>query len=286
MVHNSLSVPRSVTRFAPSPTGALHLGHVAAALWARRRGERLLVRLEDIDATRCRPVYAEWIQQDLDWLGLAGEGPVRRQSRHMGEYAAALQRLRAAGLLYPCFCTRTDIAREIAAIGAAPHGPDGAALYPGTCRALPEQERRQRLAAGLPHAWRLDIAAATSRVVRLDWYEAGQGRVAADPLAFGDVVLGRKDVPASYHLCVTHDDALQGVTLVTRAEDLKPATGLHRLLQTLLGWPEPAYAHHPLLRDGRGVRLSKRTGAPAIRDLRAAGLSPADVLALLPPPFR
>jgi glutamyl-Q tRNA(Asp) synthetase len=277
-----------VTRFAPSPTGFLHLGHAHSALagWRRARaaGGRFLLRIEDIDPLRCRPDFAATIEEDLAWLGLDWDGPVRAQSAHLAEYRAVLEGLAARGLLYPCFCTRADIAREIAASAAAPHlapmGPDGP-LYPGTCRRLSRDERAARVAAGEPHALRLDIAAALQAVpAGLSFAEEGEGRIACDPARFGDVVLARKDIPASYHLCVTHDDALQGVTLVTRGEDLKPATDLHRLLQALLGWPAPAYAHHRLLTDGTGRRLAKRDRAETLRELRARGISPAEARAL------
>jgi glutamyl-Q tRNA(Asp) synthetase len=278
-------LPRAaVTRFAPSPTGHLHLGHAHSALFAaalaEAAGGRFLLRLEDIDRTRCRPDYAAAIGEDLAWLGLAWEGPVRVQSRHMPEYHQALHRLAAHGLLYPCFCTRADIQREVAAAGHAPHGPDGP-LYPGTCRRLSAVERADRVAAGDPYALRLDMAAAMAAAPPgLSFHELGEGRLRCDPAQFGDVVLARKDVPASYHLCVTHDDALQGVTLVTRGADLKPAAHLHRLLQALLGWPEPAYAHHPLVLGPDGRRLAKRDNAPTLRALREAGRSPAEVRAL------
>ncbi|MBL6455874.1 tRNA glutamyl-Q(34) synthetase GluQRS [Belnapia sp. T6] len=273
-----------VTRFAPSPTGLLHLGHAHAALtaWiaARRAGGQFLLRIEDIDTTRCRPEFAAAIPDDLAWLGLTWDGPVRSQSAHLPEYRAALDRLAARGLLYPCFCTRAEIAREVAAAGQAPHGPDGP-LYPGTCRRLPPAERAARIAAGTPYALRLDMAAALAVAPRdLSFEEVGEGRLRCDPAQFGDAVLARKEVPASYHLCVTHDDALQGVTLVTRGLDLKPATHLHRLLQALLDWPEPRYAHHPLLTDAAGRRLAKRDGAPSLRSLREAGLRPEAVRAM------
>jgi glutamyl-Q tRNA(Asp) synthetase len=276
--------PGAVTRFAPSPTGGLHLGHAHAALFAAslaaRAGGRFLLRLEDIDTTRCRPEFAAGILADLAWLGLVWEQPVRVQSVHFDEYRAILVRLDAQGLLYPCFCTRTAIASEIAASGGAPQGPDGP-LYPGTCRHLSAGARAARLAAGEGHALRLDIAAALAVLGRpLSYHELGQGRRACDPARFGDVVLARRDVPASYHLCVTHDDAAQGVTLVTRGVDLQPATDLHRLLQELLGWPEPAYAHHPLILGVDGKRLAKREGAPTLTALRAAGMAPAAVRAL------
>ena len=266
------------TRFAPSPTGPMHLGHVAAARFARDRGRRFLLRFEDIDPGRCRPEHAAAMEEDMVWLGLQWEGPVRVQSAHLPEYAAVLARLRGMDLLYPCFCTRTEIAREVAGAGHAPHGPDGAALYPGTCRHLDPAARADRIAEGRAFAWRLDMAAASRRAGSLTWCEAGQGRLSGNPEAFGDVVLGRKDAPASYHLCVTHDDALQGVTLVTRGTDLMHATAVHRLLQALMGWPEPHYAHHGLLLGPDGRRLSKRDGAAAVRALREAGMPAAEVL--------
>ncbi|MBU8538299.1 tRNA glutamyl-Q(34) synthetase GluQRS [Falsiroseomonas tokyonensis] len=280
-----MTAPRPlVTRFAPSPTGFLHLGHAHSALagWRRARAGqgRFLLRLEDIDSTRCRPEFAEAIQEDLAWLGLEWDGPVRVQSRHMADYAETLAALSDRGLLFPCFCTRRDIAREIAGSASAPHGPDGP-LYPGICRRLSQAEREARLARGEPHALRLDMPRALERAgPGLSFAEAGRGRLACTAARFGDVVLARKDVPASYHLCVTHDDARDGVTLVTRGEDLLPATDLHRLLQALMGWPEPAYAHHPLLTDAEGRRLAKRDRAQTLRELRARGVSPAEARAL------
>jgi glutamyl-Q tRNA(Asp) synthetase len=274
----------TVTRFAPSPTGRLHLGHAHAALlaWqaARESGGRFLLRIEDIDPARCRPEYTLAILEDLAWLGLDWDGPPRIQSAHLPDYRAALDRLAGMNLLYPCFCTRADIAREVAASGHAPHGPDGV-LYPGTCRRLSTADRAARIAAGEPYALRLDMAAALARLDGpLFFEEAGRGRLRCDPVRFGDVVLARKDTPASYHLCVTHDDALQGVTLVTRADDLLPATDLHRLLQALLGWPAPRYRHHGLLLGADGRRLSKRDNAPALAALREAGRTPGEVRAL------
>ncbi|MES2712304.1 MAG: tRNA glutamyl-Q(34) synthetase GluQRS [Pseudomonadota bacterium] len=260
-----------VTRFAPSPTGFLHLGHACSALiaWraARDAGGRFLLRIEDIDTTRCRPEFATAIEEDLAWLGLDWDGEVRVQSHHFTDYAGTLEALRGGGLLYPCFCTRAEIA------AAAPHGPE--AVYPGTCKHLTQSDAEARIAAGASHAWRLHMDRAASGR-RLSFCEHGARR-ACDPMLFGDVVLARKDTPASYHLCVTHDDAAQGVTLVTRGEDLLPATAIHRLLQVVMGWPEPAYVHHRLLVDAAGQRLAKRDGAPAIRALREAGLSPAAV---------
>lgn len=272
-----------VTRFAPSPTGYLHLGHAHSALqgWRRARaaGGRFLLRIEDIDPGRCRTDYADAILEDLAWLGLDWDGEVRVQSRHLPEYRAALGLLSARGLLYPCLCTRAEIAREVAASAAAPHGPDGP-LYPGTCRRLSASERTERLARGDPHALRLDMARALAAAPHdLSYVEEGRGRLRCNPARFGDAVLARKDAPASYHLCVTHDDALGGVTLVTRGEDLQAATDLHRLLQALMGWPEPTYAHHALLTDATGRRLAKRDRAATLRDLRACGVTSAQVRA-------
>lgn len=271
--------PAVVTRFAPSPTGYLHLGHAYAALIAHARargaGGRFLLRIENIDATRARPEYEAAILEDMRWLGLDWDGPLRRQQAHLADYAAALAALRERDLLYPCFCTRADIAREIAASGQAPHGPDGP-IYPGTCARLPPQIAASRIAAGEAHCWRLRTARAAAMTGPLDYEEEGRGRVSCDPCAFGDVVLARKDCPASYHLCVCHDDALQGVTLVTRGEELRAATDLHRLLQSLMGWPAPAYAHHRLLTDAQGRKLSKRDGAPSLKTLREGGTTPAE----------
>jgi glutamyl-Q tRNA(Asp) synthetase len=276
-------LPGPVTRFAPSPTGLLHLGHAHSALiaWraARQAGGRFLLRIEDIDRARCRPEFTEALLEDLAWLGLDWDGPLRVQSLHLAEYRAALDALLARGLLYPCFCTRAGIAREVAAIGAAPHGPEGV-LYPGTCRRLPAEDRAARIASGVPYALRLDMAAALAITGPLSFEELGQGRLRCDPARFGDAVLARKDSPASYHLCVTQDDARQGVTLVTRGADLKPATDLHRLLQALMGWPEPAYRHHALLLGPDGKRLAKRDGAPSLRALREGGATPAAVRAM------
>ncbi len=260
------------TRFAPSPTGYLHLGHAYSALFARARGERFLLRIEDIDHTRCRPEYTTAIAEDLSWLGITWDGPIRIQSAHAAEHEAALARLRP--LLYPCFCTRADIA----AAGGAPQGPDGP-IYPGTCRTLPPAERDRRISAGHPHAWRLDTARATPGP--LFFTDRTRGRLRCTPETLGDVVLARKDAGLSYHLCVVCDDAAQGVTLVTRGEDLLPATAIHRLLQTLLDLPEPLYEHHPLLLDADGKRLAKRDNAPTLRSLRAAGETAAAVVARL-----
>jgi glutamyl-Q tRNA(Asp) synthetase len=273
----------AVTRFAPSPTGLLHLGHAYAALFAwraaREAGGRFLLRIEDIDPGRCRPEHDAAILEDLAWLGLDWDGPVRRQSEHLADYTGALDRLRGMGLVYPCFCTRADIAREIAAAGHAPHGPDGP-LYPGLCRALGAGERVARIAAGEAHAWRLDVAAAAAEAGPLHWTDRSHGTIAADPESLGDVVLARKDVATSYHLAVTVDDALQGVTLVTRGEDLFHATHVHRLLQALLDLPVPEWQHHPLLTGPEGRRFAKRDRALTLRALREAGHTPAEVRAM------
>jgi glutamyl-Q tRNA(Asp) synthetase len=271
-----------VTRFAPSPTGLLHLGHAYSALFAWRRARetrgRFLLRIEDIDQTRCRPEFTGAILEDLAWLGLDWDGPVRLQSQHFDNYRRALDRLAGDGLLYPCFCTRAEIQAEIARAGAAPHGSDGL-LYPGTCRALSASEREARIAAGASYALRLDAARAVARAGPLEWEDAEAGRVVADPASHGDVVLARKETPASYHLAVTVDDALQGVTLVTRGRDLFAATHVHRLLQALLELPTPSYWHHRLLTDASGQRFAKRDRALTLRALREAGKTAAEVRA-------
>jgi glutamyl-Q tRNA(Asp) synthetase len=265
-----------VTRFAPSPTGHLHLGHAHAALYAWGRAHeaegRFLLRIEDIDRIRCREEFVAGIVDDLTWLGIDWDGLVRRQSEHWDDYRDALGLLEASGLLYPCFCTRTDIAHA----AAAPHGSEGP-VYPGTCRRLSDAERQRRLATGAPYALRLDTARACTRTGPLTWFDEIAGAVAADPLALGDVVLARKEMPASYHLAVTVDDAIQGVTLVTRARDLFAATHIHRLLQALLGLPVPRWHHHPLLTDAAGKRFAKRDRAPTLRALRDAGRTPEEV---------
>lgn len=253
----------TVTRFAPSPTGRLHLGHAWSAIlahdFARSRGGRFLLRIEDIDGTRSRPEHVVTILADLAWLGLTWEGAATFQSGRLSLYQGALDRLRGQGLLYPCFCTRAEIAGAL----TAPHGPTPA--YPGTCRGLDPAGRWDE-----PHCWRLDMAGAVARAGPLEWSDHGR-TIAADPLAQGDVVLARKDAPASYHLAVTVDDAAQGVTDVVRGQDLFAATHVHRLLQALLDLPVPAWHHHALLVGEDGERLAKRHGAPALASLRAAG---------------
>jgi len=272
---------KETTRFAPSPTGHLHLGHAYAALFAvdAADGGRFLVRIEDIDGTRCRPEYETAIAEDLAWLGLAWETPVRRQSEHMAAYRAAVDRLAAMNLVYPCFCTRTEIAAEIARSASAPQGPDGP-RYPGTCRGLSRDERDQRIAGGANYAQRLDMAAACAHAGPLAFHDRARGETIADPARFGDIVLARKDAPASYHIAVIVDDAAQGVTLVTRGADLFESTHIHRVLQALLGLPTPDYHHHKLLADDAGKRLAKRHDALSLRTLRAQGHTADQVRAM------
>jgi len=272
------------TRFAPSPTGPLHLGHAYSALFAaeaaRRSGGRFFLRIEDIDRTRCRAEFTDAIIDDLSWLGLAWERPVRHQSAHMDDYAVALDQLQQRGLLYPCFCTRRDIKAEIEAAGHAPHGPDGP-HYPGTCRNRSGAEQTERIEQGQEFALRLNMAEAVLQTGRLTWVDSGKGVVIATPEIFGDVVLARKDVPTSYHLAVTADDHRQNVTLVTRGEDLFQATHIHRMLQSLLDLNTPAYHHHHLLTDADGKRYAKRDKALTLRHLRDSGKSPGDVFGMI-----
>jgi glutamyl-Q tRNA(Asp) synthetase len=286
-----LAMPAPVYRFAPSPNGLLHLGHAYSALlnfeMAQRTGGRFLLRIEDIDTSRCRPEFETAIYEDLAWLGIAWEQPVRRQSEHFDAYGDALEKLHGHGLLYPSFESRTEIAQRVATLvrerGTWPRDPDGAPLYPGNRREMSANERTQRMSAGEPYALRLDMAAAIARAGSLDWWEGtedGNRGVAADPAAWGDVVLGRKDVPTSYHLAVVIDDALQGVTDVVRGQDLFAATSVHRLLQHLLGLPAPRYRHHRLVLDVDGRKLAKSTGATALRHMRADGVAPNAVRAL------
>lgn len=269
-----------VFRFAPSPNGPLHLGHALSALLnaerARAAGGRLLLRIEDIDTIRCRPEYEAAIRDDLAWLGIAYETPPRRQSEHFDDYRAALDRLTAMGLVYPAFLSRAEM-KAHAADPALPRDPDGAPLYPGTDRDLDPAEAAERIAAGRPYALRLKMAEAVRRAGPLDWRERQEGLVPADPARWGDVVLARKETPTSYHLSVVVDDALQGVTDIVRGRDLYHATSVHRLLQALLGLPQPAYEHHRLILGADGRKLSKSEGAQALGALRAAGATPADI---------
>jgi len=279
-----------VFRFAPSPNGYLHLGHAYSALLnfdsARASGGRLLLRIEDIDTARCRPEFEAAVYQDLAWLGIAWEKPVRRQSEHLSDYRAAIEKLSAQGLIYPSFESRAEIARLVAereAEGPWPRDPDGGPLYPGLAKTLSLDQRARLLESGVPYALRLDMAAACARSGDLGWIEHGEGpdgetgAVAARPEAWGDVILARKETPTSYHLSVVIDDALQGVTDVVRGRDLFWSTSVHRLLQQLLGIPHPAYRHHRLVSDRAGQKLAKSTQATGLRELRAAGITPTDI---------
>jgi glutamyl-Q tRNA(Asp) synthetase len=283
-----------IFRFAPSPNGYLHLGHALSALlnadMARAKGGQLLLRIEDIDAARCRPEYEIAIYEDLRWLRLRWETPVRRQSEHWDDYRAALARLEAMGLLYSSFETRAEIARMVAARemhGAWPRDPDGAPLYPGSAKNIADGERKRRMGSGEPYALRLDMRAALARVGALTWVETGagpadeSGTVIANPADWGDVILARKETPTSYHLAVIVDDAAQGVTDVVRGRDLFHATAIHRLLQMLLGLPQPRYHHHRLILDADGNKLSKSTQATGLRELRAHGASVAKIRRLV-----
>ena len=274
--------PATITRFAPSPTGLLHHGHALAAqvAWesAQAVGGTFLVRIEDIDFTRCRPAFEDAIFEDLAWLGFSWPSPVWRQSTRLPAYAAALHQLEQLGVLYPCFCTR----QEIAAAVTAPQG-EASPVYPGTCRQRSRKERTRRMAEGQPWAWRLDATPAMAITGPLSWQDALAGPQQADLSALGDVVLARKDVATSYHLSVVVDDAAQGVTLVTRGEDLFDSTHVHRVLQALLGLPVPQWHHHRLVCDASGKRLAKRDAARSLASLRASGLHPADVRQRLGP---
>ena len=287
-------MPPPVFRFAPSPNGYLHLGHAYSALLnfdlAIQTGGRFLLRIEDIDATRCKPEFETAICEDLAWLGLAWETPVRRQSGHLACYREALAKLSAQGLVYPSFESRAEIARLVAqreADAPWPRDPDGAPLYPGVAKLLASDASAGRIEAGVPFALRLDMAAARARAGDLGWFEHGggpdgeTGMVAARPEAWGDVILARKETPTSYHLSVVIDDALQGVTEVVRGQDLFRSTSVHRLLQALLGLAQPAYRHHRLVLDGAGLKLSKSTQATGLRELRAGGATPADIRRLV-----
>ena len=287
-------MPPPVFRFAPSPNGYLHLGHAYSALLnfdlAQQSGGRFLLRIEDIDPTRCKPEFETAIYQDLDWLGIAWEQPVRRQSRHLADYRDTIEKLSARGLLYPSFESRAEIAKLVEqreANGQWPRDPDGVPLYPGTAKLLSADQRGRLLQSGAPFALRLDMAAARATAGDLTWIERGEGpagetgAVVARPEAWGDVILARRETPTSYHLAVAIDDALQGVTEVVRGRDLFWSTSVHRLLQALLGLPPPAYRHHRLILDDACQKLSKSTGATGLRELRAGGASAADVRRLV-----
>ena len=279
-----------VFRFAPSPNGYLHLGHAFSALLnadlARQAGGSLLLRIEDIDRARCRPEFETAIYEDLGWLGITWQQPVRRQSEHLADYRAALDRLAGLGLVYPSFESRAAIAKLVAQreqSGPWPRDPDGAPLYPGVARELSESERARLIDQATPYALRLDMAAAIARAGLLAWTEQGEGpnrergRIVANPQAWGDVILARKETPTSYHLSVVVDDALQGVNEVVRGNDLFHSTSVHVLLQHLLGLPQPVYRHHRLLMDDTGHKLSKSTHATGLRELRATGATPAEI---------
>ena len=275
-----MSDTRQVFRFAPSPNGFLHRGHAFSALLndrlARESGGRFLLRIEDIDTGRARPEFEQAIYEDLAWLGLDWERPVRRQSEHFDDYAGALKRLDAMGLLFSCECRRSDVARAAHARPDASYDPDGAPHYPGTCRLKPNRSAEEVLATG-GVALRLDMRKAIERAGQgLAWRE-GESIVSADPARWGDVILARKDTPASYHLAVVVDDAIQGVTTVVRGRDLYHATSLHRLLQRLLDLPEPRYRHHDLLRDATGEKLAKSRESETLGDLRGSGHSAAAI---------
>jgi len=287
-------MPPPVFRFAPSPNGHLHLGHAYSAVlnaaMARRVGGRFLLRIEDIDATRCRPEFEAAIYEDLAWLGISWETPVRRQSEHFARYREAVGELSAQGLIYPSFESRAEIARLVAQREAAapwPRDPDGAPLYPGAAKSLSPEQRQQRIGQSVPYALRLDMEAALARTKDLAWREDGAGPggehgfVKAAPQAWGDVILARKETPTSYHLSVVIDDALQGVTDVVRGRDLFWSTGVHLLLQQLLGMPQPVYRHHRLIEDASGHKLSKSTQATALRELRGQGVTPAEIRSLV-----
>lgn len=273
--------PVNLTRFAPSPTGYLHLGHAYAARFAfeaaRASGGRFWLRIEDIDRSRCRPEFEQAMLEDLRWLEMHWDGVMRRQSEHMETYGQALRELERLGVLYPCFCSRRTIRIEVDQAGRAPHGPSDEPLYPGICRGLEGRERDARIDNGEPYALRLDVARAMELVGELWWEDVRAGWIKADPASLGDVVLARKDVPTSYHLAVTVDDGLQGVNLVTRGEDLFHATHIHRLLQALLGIKPPRWYHHNLIASTNGQRMAKRNQAVTLRHLRTTGLRPADI---------
>jgi len=274
-----------VTRFAPSPTGELHLGSAYSALVAWKRAREgngtFLLRIEDIDIRRSRRVFESSIEADLKWLGLAWDGTVRRQSEHFSEYGQVLDNLTRRGLIYPCFCSRADIAVSTSAPQGLAHGPDGP-LYPGTCRHRTVEERRRLIAEGREFCLRLDAGKAATEAGPYHFVDEARGQIEGAPKLFGDVVLARKDTPTSYHLAVTVDDHVQGVTLVTRGEDLLPSTHVHGLLQRLLGYATPLYAHHRLLMGADGKRLAKRDKSTSIRSLRESGQTPEDVFRLLP----
>jgi glutamyl-Q tRNA(Asp) synthetase len=283
--------PSVVLRFAPSPNGRLHLGHALSALLndriARRLGGICRLRIEDIDPVRSKPEFTDAIVADLAWLGLTYPEPIRHQSRHLAEFAAARERLAASGLAYPCFCSRGAIRAQVAAAGATARDPDGSPLYPGICRHRDPEEVRARLDAGEAHTWRLDMARALAAAAAGGPFayrafdDGGERSVPCDPAAWGDAVIARRDVPTSYHLSVVHDDAVEGITHVVRGADLEAATGLHILLQRLLGVPSPRYRHHGLIQDEEGRKLAKSRSSTSLADLRAEGVDPGAIRASL-----
>ncbi|WP_262693864.1 tRNA glutamyl-Q(34) synthetase GluQRS [Kordiimonas aquimaris] len=282
MVTEKNTAGHFVTRFAPSPTGFLHKGHAFAAMTAYRRAQKengtFLLRIEDIDQTRCKSAFVNAIYEDLSWLGLTWPEPVRIQSEHYGDYKNALDQLENLGLLYPCFCTRKDIQRELKAAQSAPHSMDGP-VYPGTCKKLPNSEIKAKISAGRPYAIRLNLKRALSYIQEpIGWHDEIYNYTSASPDILGDIVLARKDVPTSYHLSVVVDDALQKVSHIIRGDDLLHTTHIHVVLQKLLELPAPIYHHHSLLLDDKGERLAKRIGAPSIRDDRAAGITAQEYL--------
>lgn len=280
-----------VLRFAPSPNGRLHLGHAFSALLndriAKEFGGVCRLRIEDIDPVRSKPDFTDAILTDLAWLGLTYPEPIRHQSRHLDEYAAARDRLAQAGLAYPCFCSRGEIRASVAASGATARDPDGSPLYPGTCRHRDPKEVEARLRAGEPHTWRLDMVRALAAASFGEPFgyttfdDAGERWVPCDPAAWGDAVIARRDVPTSYHLSVVYDDAVEGITHVVRGADLEAATGLHILLQRLLGLPTPRYHHHGLIQDEEGRKLAKSRASTSLAELRAEGVTPGAIRARL-----
>ena len=274
----------TILRFAPSPSGYLHLGHAYSALFSATQAEKLkgrfLLRIEDIDTTRCRKSFEDAIYEDLGWLGVRWEEPVRIQSQHMDDYKKAIEKLDDKSLIYPCFCTRKEIQAEIQRSGKAPHGPDGQ-IYPGTCSNLSQTQRQDKIDQGQPYALRLNMKKSIKLAGPLTWQDMAAGQIEATPEDFGDVILARKDISTSYHLSVTVDDALQDVNYITRGRDLFEATHVHRLLQALLGLPVPTWHHHDLICDDKGARLAKRHNALAIRELRERGHTPKEVLAMV-----
>ena len=273
-----------VTRFAPSPTGYLHLGHAYAALYAqklaRKMEGRFILRIEDIDKARCKGEFEEAIYEDLNWLGLKWEEPVRRQSEHLADYADVLNKLSNLNLTYPCFCTRKEIKAEIERAGGAPHNSEET-VYPGTCKQICNLERMRRIHQGEAHAIRLDMTKALEITGALSWDDRKAGLQTAKFDNFGDIILARKDIPTSYHLSVTVDDAIQNITLITRGKDLAESTAIHRLLQSLLGYEVPQYYHHKIITNNDGQRLAKRDQANTLRSLRASGKKPKDIQSMV-----